>query len=145
MIPLVEKNYVAESYGNSHELTDDEIKFSNALINALNDTEYNINLHIGYIDKSLHYEIDYKQIGSAMVGTQIGRLKIGPRVKKIQILTNDTVEWITIKDIDEAIAYVPKWVDYAKLQMETKEHIKKETIEAATEILDILKKLKDNK
>jgi len=55
-----------------------------------------------------------KTINFTVLNMQIGRVKLRGRKKKIQVITKNDVFWYEIKNLDEALSYLPKWERYYK-------------------------------
>ncbi len=59
-------------------------------------------------------ELSDKTVNFSYNDCQIGRIKLGKRKSKMQIITSNSVEWIEDKNFDEYIDNIDKWVLYAQ-------------------------------
>lgn len=80
-------------------------------LNALNEKFINSGLDVN----NLKYDILKDGIYNFTYNDcQIGRIKIGKRCSKMQVLTNDSVKWFENLTMDEYTKNIDKWVKYAK-------------------------------
>lgn len=81
-----------------------ERDFTRALLNAL---------AASHVKLPLCYDIKGSCINYRLSAYQLGRIILCDDHKQIQILKKDTVKWIDISGIDDALLYIPQWISYA--------------------------------
>lgn len=84
-------------------LTEAEYYFIDILLRALDRVQ---------LDLPLNYQIRGGMLNFLVGNMQIGRLELYRPPYRIQILTKSQVIWIELNSPDNAIQYIPQWIDY---------------------------------
>lgn len=66
------------------------------------------------ITMPLTYDIKGACVNYKLSGYQLGRISLIDEHKQIQIITPNNVNWVDVQGLNDALLYVPQWIEYAK-------------------------------